>query len=257
MVYRLRSHLRQHVIAYAALFVALGGTAVALPGRNSVTSNDLAPKAVKAADLGNGAVKARKIAAAAVKSGKIATGAVATAKLADGAVTGAKADEDSFQGLVQGDAEVLSRSFTADAVGFLPTPLILADVPTMGAIRFIFCGTSGTENQIRVQVLSDDDSQPFLAVSQVTSSRPPVGTGQPEFVDMGGGFFSGGGGEPYIARAPANPVFGTVAKWDFQLTRGTGANARSAHVSVSGYFDPNSTPNQCHVTASSTLHGFG
>lgn len=257
MIDRLRSHLRQHLVAYLALFIALGGTAAALPGRNSVTTNDLVNKAVKTKKLANKAVTTRKLAKSAVKGGQISSGAVSTAKLADDAVTGAKADEQTFQGLVQGDAEVLASSFTADAVGFLPTPLILADIPTMGTIRFIFCGPSGAENQIRVQMLSDDDSQPFLAVSQVTASQSPPGTGRPEFVDMGGFFFSGGGGEPLIARAPANAVFGTIGKWDFQLTRGTGAQAQSAHISVSGYYEPLSTPDQCTVTASTTLHGFG
>src|SRR5947199_315298 len=38
------------IVAYLALFVALGGTATALSGRNSVFSDDIAPRNVKAGD---------------------------------------------------------------------------------------------------------------------------------------------------------------------------------------------------------------
>ena len=80
---RITSHLRRNVLAVAALFIVLGGTAVALPGKNSVDSGDIRNKTVKTKD--------------------IAKQAVTEKKLADNAVTGAKADEASFQGLVKGD----------------------------------------------------------------------------------------------------------------------------------------------------------
>ena len=43
---RIGRHLRSNVVAYVALFAALGGTAVALPGRNNVKSKNLAANAV-------------------------------------------------------------------------------------------------------------------------------------------------------------------------------------------------------------------
>jgi hypothetical protein len=54
------------VVAVIALVGALGGAAVALPGRNSVRSDDIAPKAVKTKDLAPKAVKAGKIGSGAV-----------------------------------------------------------------------------------------------------------------------------------------------------------------------------------------------
>lgn len=60
------------VVALVALFVALGGSAVALKGRNSVKSDDIAPNAVRSADI-----RAKN-----VKTGDIADGAVTPAKLA-------------------------------------------------------------------------------------------------------------------------------------------------------------------------------
>jgi hypothetical protein len=44
------------VVAVAALVLALGGAAVALPGRNSVTSNDIKRHNVKLGDIARGAV---------------------------------------------------------------------------------------------------------------------------------------------------------------------------------------------------------
>jgi hypothetical protein len=74
-----------HVLAAAALFVALGGTAFA------VKANSVGTKALK-----NNAVKTKKIANNAVKTSKINNGAVTTDKIADNAVTGNKADESTF-----------------------------------------------------------------------------------------------------------------------------------------------------------------
>jgi hypothetical protein len=44
---RVARHVRRHVIGYLALFVALSGTAVALPGRNTVESNDIKSRAIE------------------------------------------------------------------------------------------------------------------------------------------------------------------------------------------------------------------
>ncbi len=77
---RIRKHLQGNAVAYAALFVALGGTALALPGHKQVKSDDLA----------NGAVKSKAIATAAVSEKKLKSGAVTETKLGAGAVTAAK-----------------------------------------------------------------------------------------------------------------------------------------------------------------------
>lgn len=90
-----------NVIATIALFVALGGAAVAagLP-RNSVGTNQLKRGAVSAAKLKRAAVTAGKIAPKAVVAGKLGANAVlpgnlgngiiSTAKLSDGAVIASK-----------------------------------------------------------------------------------------------------------------------------------------------------------------------
>lgn len=242
------SHVRRHVVAYAALFVALGGTAVALPGKNGVKSDDIAPKAVKAGDLGNGAVKTKKLAKQAVKRGKIGPNAVG----------GAQADEASFKGLIQGGGAQSSKTFVADAVGFLPTPLVLADVPSMGKIQLIYCGTYANNDQMRVRQLSNDDAQDYIGVGYVTSGNLPAGTAQQEHTDFDAGHFSGGGGGVLLTQTPGsvNPgPFGIAALWDYKLYRGNGAGATSAHIAVSGFNDSTSTTPQghCYVTADTVI----
>jgi hypothetical protein len=90
-----------NVIATLALFVALGGAAVAagLP-KNSVGTRQLKPGAVTTSDLRRQAVKAGKIAPRAVTAGKLGANAVlpgnlgngiiSTEKISDGAVTASK-----------------------------------------------------------------------------------------------------------------------------------------------------------------------
>ena len=87
---RIRRHLQTHIVAYLALFVALGGTAVALPGKNTVKLNDIARGAVKGKSLAADAVKKRKIRNAAVVNAKLADRAVTAPKLADGLVSAQK-----------------------------------------------------------------------------------------------------------------------------------------------------------------------
>jgi hypothetical protein len=60
---RIREHLTYaNVMATIAVFVALGGGAYALDGRNSVDSGDIQRNAVKSSDIARGAVKGSEIA---------------------------------------------------------------------------------------------------------------------------------------------------------------------------------------------------
>lgn len=57
---RIRAHVRSNVVAYLAVFLALGGTAYAL-GRGDVKTRHLADNAVKTAKIANSAVSAAKL----------------------------------------------------------------------------------------------------------------------------------------------------------------------------------------------------
>lgn len=167
------------------------------------------------------------------------------------AITPVGATED-FQ------VDVFTRSFTVDAVGLLPDPPVLADIPDFGVVRLLRCGQSpppNSTNQIGVQLLSSADAEPFLGVSQVIASALPLGTGKGEFIDLDARIFEPLLGPPLIAVQPVfNASTGMAAKWDFQLSRGTGTDVAGAHVRVSGFFDQNML--QCHVTAMTVLRVF-
>ncbi len=262
---KLRRPRHATVVAYLSLFLVVSGGAAVAAGkigssqlkRNAVTAPKIKKGAVTSTKLGSGAVTQGKLADSAISTGKLQDRAVTGAKIADNAVGGAQADEASFQGLVKGSGSQQSHSFTVNSVGFLPTPLTLAEIPSLGArVELLFCGSfeSSSKDQMRVRVRALSGAAAFVAVNKVEASNLPVGTKQPEFVDFGGGSFADDGGEPLLAELPEGAVpgpFGIVAKWDFQLFRGDDPNTTTAHVSVSAWNDSNpvNKNGQCHVTA--------
>jgi hypothetical protein len=114
-------------VGVVALVIAMAGGAVALPGKNSVKSNDIAKnavkskhiKSVKSADLGANSVAAAAIANGAVGATELADGAVSTAKLGNGSVTEAKLSDDvagevvSTDGAVEASAGETKTLFTS------------------------------------------------------------------------------------------------------------------------------------------------
>ena len=97
-------HLRRNIVAYLALFMALGGTSYAawLAPPNSVNSRAIIDGQVKTPDLAPNVISAdefclmgscagsKEIANNAVSSGELASGAVGTFKVADHAITNSK-----------------------------------------------------------------------------------------------------------------------------------------------------------------------
>src|SRR5437764_3828534 len=81
-----RDHLRTNIVGYVALFIALGATAYALPGRNTVDSGDISRAQVKTRNLGQGAVTASKLAPNSVDSSKVR----------DNSLTGADINESTL-----------------------------------------------------------------------------------------------------------------------------------------------------------------
>lgn len=89
---RIGAHIRGNVVGYIAIFIALGGTAVALPGRNSVDSGDIQRKQVKRSDLALNAVDGTRLADGAVAGADLSSGAVVGGTggdVADGSITNA------------------------------------------------------------------------------------------------------------------------------------------------------------------------
>ena len=92
---RIRRHLQSHVVGYVALFIALSGTAIALPGHKSVKADDLAKNSVRGKSIKPSAVSEKKLRSGSVSSGKIVDGAVIQSKLGDGAVSSGKLADDA------------------------------------------------------------------------------------------------------------------------------------------------------------------
>ena len=80
---RIRAHLRSNVVAYCALFFALSGVAVALPGTNTVFSDDIVNGAVQSPDIANGGVATADLAGLSVNAAKLAPNAVNSGKVLD------------------------------------------------------------------------------------------------------------------------------------------------------------------------------
>src|SRR5688572_4787529 len=74
------------MVAFVALAIALGGTAVALPGKNKVATDDIKKSAVTSKKIKDGAVTTAKISDLAVTASKLAAGSVTAGAIADDSI---------------------------------------------------------------------------------------------------------------------------------------------------------------------------
>jgi hypothetical protein len=104
MLQRLRRHLTYaNVMASIAVFVALGGSAVAATlAKNSVKSRQIAPGAVKTSELARGAVRNSDIARNAVTTSKVRNGSLRAGDFAPGQLPAGPQGPQGIQG-VKGD----------------------------------------------------------------------------------------------------------------------------------------------------------
>jgi hypothetical protein len=77
-------------VAWLALFVALGGAASGLAGRNTVDSGDVVDQSLRSRDIGEGAVRASEVRNGALGQADIGTDAIGASELLDGSITPAK-----------------------------------------------------------------------------------------------------------------------------------------------------------------------
>jgi hypothetical protein len=107
MFARLRSRRPSHaaVVAYLALFVALGGTGAY--AANTIGSADVIDESLLSQDIKNAEVKTSDLANAAVTRDKLGAGSVINGKLGASAVTGSKVLDNSL-----GGADILESSLS-------------------------------------------------------------------------------------------------------------------------------------------------
>jgi hypothetical protein len=162
---RINSSTVSVAISMTALFVALGGTALAVSKigtsqlRNgAVSSPKLKNGAVTSAKLKNGAVSGSKLGAAAVNTGDLADSAVTTNNLADGAVTTGKLADNAVT-----SAKVLDGSLTAGDVAantFLAANGTAADSSKLGGQpASAFVAGSGHEVSKRLSLPSGQSAE--------------------------------------------------------------------------------------------------
>ena len=99
------------VISIVALFFALGGSAVAISGRNTVDAGDIKVNAVRQSEIAKGAVKGGEIATGVVRSGEIAKGAVKASEVASNAV-----DSSEIAGSAVGASEIAAAAVSGSEV---------------------------------------------------------------------------------------------------------------------------------------------
>jgi hypothetical protein len=133
---KIRNHVRDNVVGYLALMLALSGTAYAidgpLPGQDTVGSADIIDQEVKASDIGNGEVRKEEIAAEAVKSEEIGNGEVTEADVRFGtligsdvaaeSLTGADVAPDSLTGLDIDESSLTLGCIEGTVKGFAEVP---------------------------------------------------------------------------------------------------------------------------------------
>jgi hypothetical protein len=137
-------------VAFVALLAALSGTAVALPGSNTVDSGDLRRGAVKNADIARGAVTGSKIRNGAVTGSKIQNGTITGAKLANNTVTGAQINESTLGTIPRAErantAGTAESANTAATAGHANTAGTAGNANTVGGraanslVRVAFAG---------------------------------------------------------------------------------------------------------------------
>jgi hypothetical protein len=134
------------IIALVALTAALAGSAIALPGKNSVKSNDIAAGAVKGKDIAEGAVKPPKLDIVKVdgSAGPFSTSSVPAVPSGDGPTVKINVPETGLVAIyARGTGQIVGGGQNALAQIHLYEPKMLPSAPRI--MEF-----SGAQPQLRI-----------------------------------------------------------------------------------------------------------
>ena len=141
-----RRQLPALVISSIALFAALGGAAVALPGKDTVNSGDIKNNTVKSIDLKDGkavstddvidqSLSGADIADGSVAGEDVADDSIASEDIADNTLTGGDVLEGSLSGGDIGNDTVTGDDVVEATLGQVPNAATLNGTPAPGFVR--------------------------------------------------------------------------------------------------------------------------
>jgi hypothetical protein len=140
------------VIACLALFIAIGGTAAALPGRNTVNSGDVKNETLRSSDLKNeAAVQSPDVVDDTLQSQDVAPGALQSNDYDTGSVTGAAIGTNAVQ-----EEEIGANSVGTSEITFVET----GDLQT-GAVTSAKIGPNAVGSFQLAHILTAEDPTPY------------------------------------------------------------------------------------------------
>lgn len=200
------------VLSFAALIVALSGSADALSSRTVVRKGDIAPGAVTAKTLARGAVHPKALAKAAVGAAALAAGAVNANGLAKGSVTADALSHNAVNATALAPKSVDAGSLVDDAV----TAAAIAPGSVYGAAL-------GAET-IHAVPIADLDA--VAENGTWTASSTEVVACDPGERLLGGGFSFTNPGNREVAFLQAQPfISGTTSGVSGRITSNSGGSA--------------------------------
>jgi hypothetical protein len=150
---RLRAHFRQQLVAYLALFVALGGTTYAAA-------------TIGASNIKNDAVRSRHIKDGQVKNADLGTNSVGTGKVIDGSLL--------KQDFKAGEVPASSHYVTFDLV----QPIEKKTILNKGPLRLEAECSKGTTERELIVSLHDSSAVPDANVTTSADTQGPAGFGR-------------------------------------------------------------------------------
>ncbi|MQA74407.1 MAG: hypothetical protein GEU88_08740 [Solirubrobacterales bacterium] len=93
---RISTHIRANVVGYVAVFLALSGTAAALPGHDTVFSDDIVAGGVRASDVAAGAVGGRALHDGSVGGTDVRDASLGSADVRNGTLRGVDVGDETL-----------------------------------------------------------------------------------------------------------------------------------------------------------------